>query len=522
MSAAEAPRRVAVFDAYWSTGGGGETYAAGVADVLSRRHHVTLLAYEELDTAWLGERLALDLSRVEVVVIDPTEPLEDVTAGFDLLVNLSYRDHGRNGARHGIYVVHFPDRPGADWARWQRALNALGRPWRSRRPPVRVARGFHRPDTIRWQEARWTNGHGVLEVDLPPGDVETLRLWFGRFVPAGGSRLVSVSVDGALVTSVRLNPPRSKREVLEPLRIDVPVTAQAGGTRVEISSESVVADDVIFNGDRRQLGVPLVGLGLGRSPLDALAARVSLLTADPPGTAWLESYDVLVANSSFTQRWIDRWWGRTSVVLEPPVRLRSPGQKEPIVLSVGRFFAAGRGHAKKQLEMVQAFGELVASGGADGWELHLVGGCSSVDAPYLETVRCAAAGLPIVFHIDASGAELEGLYGRASIYWHATGLGEDLDADPGRAEHFGITTVEAMSAGAVPVVLAGGGQVDIVHDGVDGLLFTTSTELVSLTRRLMADPAERSRLGAAASENASRFGFLAFGARFDDLVEGLA
>ena len=462
MTTGSPRRRVAVFDAHWATAGGGETYAAGVAEVLSRRHDVTLISPEPVDIAWLGERLSMDLSRVSVAVVDPTVALEETTASYDLLVNASYRDHGRNGAARGVYVVHFPDRPGADWSSFQKLVNAVGRPLRSGRTRVRYASGFHPPDAVRWQQVRWTDGQGVLVVDLGPAERRDLHLWFGRFVPGGATRHVSIAVEDGPVVEADLHPPASKVDLLEPLRVDVPVVGRRGGGIVRITSESVVAHDVIGNGDHRRLGVPLVDVSIGGRPSLRVAARASLLTADPPGTSWLESYDLVVANSTYTQRWIDRWWGRPSVVLEPPVRLRRPATKDPIILSVGRFFAPGRGHAKKQLELVETFRELVAAGVTGGWQLHLVGGCSPLDTPYLDQVRAAAAGLDVVFHVDATGAELDDLYGRAALYWHATGLEEDVDADPVRAEHFGITTVEAMSAGAVPVVMAAGGQPDIV------------------------------------------------------------
>ena len=199
--------RIAVHDAFWSTAGGGERYAGGVADVLSRDHDVTLLAPEPVDTAWLGERLALDLSRVAVEVVDPCDPLERTTAGYDLLVNLSYRDHGRNGARRGVYVVHFPDRPGGELASWQATLQRGGRKLLGPGAlPIRIAGGFHRPDVIRWQEVRWTNGRGVLEV-LPLPRASTLHLWFGRFVPGGATRTITVSLDGEPVAEAVLAPP---------------------------------------------------------------------------------------------------------------------------------------------------------------------------------------------------------------------------------------------------------------------------------------------------------------------------
>jgi len=508
--------RIAVYDAHWATGGGGEKYAGGVAEVLSRHHEVVLLAHEPVDTQMLGERLALDLARTSVEVVDPTVPLERVTAGFDLLVNASYRSHGRNGARRGIYVVHFPDRPGEGLAGWQRRL--LGVLPAGARPTI--VEGFHEPDIIRWQQVRWTNGRGVLRVDVPSEGNGELHLWFGRFVPGGERRTIQVSVDGALMTVADLAPPSSKVELVEPLRVDVPVTGRRGAVEVVVESDAVVAHDVLGNGDRRRLGVPLVGLTVGRNLLDPLRARASLLSADRLGLAWLDSYDLVVSNSVFTQGWVDRWWGRPSEVLEPPVGLRSPGEKDQVILSVGRFFAPGRGHAKKQLEMVEAFRRLVA-GGLTGWELHLVGGCSPDDRPYFDEVEAASAGLPVVLHPDATGAEVDELYRRAAIYWHATGLDEDIEADPVRAEHFGITTVEAMSAGAVPVVIATGGQPEVVRAGVDGLTFTDLDGMVRATRSLIDDPQRRAAMAAAAGERAQRFGMERFGERLLARVEQL-
>ena len=184
-----------------------------------------------------------------------------------------------------------------------------------------------------------------------------------------------------------------------------------------------------------------------------------------------------------------------------------------MILSVGRFFLPGTGHNKKQLEMVTAFRDLVARGGAEGWEYHLVGGCAPEHRPYLDQIRAVAAGLPVVLHPDASGAELGDLYARASIFWHAAGLGEDPERHPDRYEHFGITTVEAMSAGAVPVVIDAAGQVEIVEHGATGYRFAGLDDLVSHTERLIADPAWRAALSAAAERRAHDFGWDAFDGR---------
>ncbi|MFM7870139.1 MAG: glycosyltransferase, partial [Actinomycetota bacterium] len=69
-----------------------------------------------------------------------------------------------------------------------------------------------------------------------------------------------------------------------------------------------------------------------------------------------------------------------------------------------------------------------------------------------------------------------------------------------RFEQFGISVVEAMAAGAVPVVFGAAGPAEIVRHGVDGFHWRTLQELQTFTRRLMSDPALRRAM----SENARR------------------
>jgi glycosyltransferase involved in cell wall biosynthesis len=211
---------------------------------------------------------------------------------------------------------------------------------------------------------------------------------------------------------------------------------------------------------------------------------------------------------------VQRLWDRDSDLLYPPVEPILAAPKEPIVLAVGRFFGEHAGHSKKQLELVKAFRRLAQP----GWELHLVGGCNPEHRSYLERVRRQAQGLPVVFHVDAPGAELRELYGRASIFWHATGLDEDEHRHPHRLEHFGISTVEAMSAGAVPVVIDRAGQREIVEDGVSGIFFRSLEELVAVTRRLIADGELRERLAHRAIERAGAFETARFEDRLRELV----
>lgn len=510
--------RVAVYDRFWSVAGGGETYAGSIAEILSLDHRVDLISHEPIDIASLQERLGLDLSRVRVVVVDDCEPIERVSRAYDLLINATYRDLSPNGARRGISVVHFPHLPTEHLAPWQlRLMGLLHRFARRSIGPVEFDAGFHPADIIRWQQVRWSNGHGVLRVAITPTTTKDLRIAVARFFPDRTDRLVRVKVDGVDVTSFTVVAARNRLQMLRPQIVTVPVTGARGGSIVELLSETFVPDETSGNGDRRRLGIPVVWAGTGAGPISRLFEMVSLLGAPRRGFPWLDSYDRIVANSGYGATWVQRLWNRRCEVLVPAVSQRTGGEKRPIILSVGRFFAPERGHSKKQLEMVEAFAQLSAQ--FPDWELHLVGGCAEQDQPYLDAVRRAAAGLPVVFHIGATGEELDALYSAASIYWHATGLGEDLDADPERAEHFGITTVEAMSAGAVPIVMRAGGQLEIVREGIDGYFFTDAEGLLARTRQVIEDDDLRLRLGESSVERAKIFDRDSFARRLRTMVD---
>jgi glycosyltransferase involved in cell wall biosynthesis len=156
------------------------------------------------------------------------------------------------------------------------------------------------------------------------------------------------------------------------------------------------------------------------------------------------------------------------------------------------------------------------------WELHLVGGADRrpETRARLSELRELAAGLPVHFHVDASAADLGDLYARAALFWHATGYGADPERQPERLEHFGITTGEAMLCGAVPLVFPGGGQAEMVRDGVTGVHWHTPPELAGRTRELIAAPERAEALRAAGREHARRWSRERFGAAVRELVLG--
>lgn len=167
----------------------------------------------------------------------------------------------------------------------------------------------------------------------------------------------------------------------------------------------------------------------------------------------------VVVNSAFTKKVIDQEYGINSKILYPPVKLiNCTSPKEKIILSVGRFEPSL--NTKHQDILIDAWRLL--SPKLPGWKLVLVGASASDD--WLRHLQTHAIGLPVEFAVNTSYDNLCELYAKATIYWHAAGYRVDEVKNPELTEHFGISTVEALSAGCLPLVVPYGGQREIIKD----------------------------------------------------------
>ncbi len=212
------------------------------------------------------------------------------------------------------------------------------------------------------------------------------------------------------------------------------------------------------------------------------------LTRSPKSKLKIKRVSRFFCNSSFTKSYTDKAFGVKSEVLYPPVEIKAQNlQKENIILTVGKFRYRNvpLEDFKKLKVMIDSFKALVDKG-LTGWKFVIVTGFSEHEEEFRK-IEKEADDYPIEFLIDRSGIQLWDIYSRAKIYWHASGYGEDLVAHPEFAEHFGISTVEAMGAGAVPVVINAGGQREIVEDGKSGFLWDTLEELKDKTDKLISD-----------------------------------
>ena len=474
--------KVAVYDRYWSTGGGGEKFAAGIAAALAADHDVRLLAHEAVDTGWLGERLHLDLSGVGVdVQADDAGACPRASAAYDLLRQRLVSELGRQPGPPRAVRRPLP-RSGAGS---RRAGPARRSPTGRRRAARRRAgrRAGRRLLHARVDPAARHPLDRAATPTLPSpsrhdrsGPVPVVVL-LGRFVPAAGGagrgrgrgrRRRRRTGDGRPRRRSRARPAAQRGAGLHRRR-----AARATGARrpaqpvlgAQPSTASAPTPAARRAGHRRARRWRAGGRGVARAAPTLWPGRnrARLPRHLRPHPGELGVHPGLGRAALGTA---------TSDVLHPPGHARAPG-REGARHPVGRAASSCPAPATTR--------------SSSRWSRPSAGSCERrgrrlgvppgrrlrrrSTAAYLDQIRAAAEGLPVVLHPDATGAELRALYGRASIFWHAAGLGEDTERHPDRYEHFGITTVEAMSAGAVPVVIDAAGQVEIVEQGVSGYRF---------------------------------------------------
>lgn len=222
-------------------------------------------------------------------------------------------------------------------------------------------------------------------------------------------------------------------------------------------------------------------------------------------------FQTIVCNSFFTKDHLDPRIGKRARVIYPPVEAikKTRSTKKNVILSVGRFHSM-----KKQDVLIEIFRKAVGGNRLSGFELKLAGGLQTADKEYIDSLRRLAKGLPVRFFPNCTFDTLARLYNESLIYWHAAGFGETR---PEHMEHFGITTVEAMSAGCIPVVFNGGGQSEIINRN----LWATPDECLTMTEKIIKNKAEQRAIVKDMIQQSKKFNVETFTKAFDNLLSDL-
>jgi glycosyltransferase involved in cell wall biosynthesis len=230
----------------------------------------------------------------------------------------------------------------------------------------------------------------------------------------------------------------------------------------------------------------------------------------------LSKINRIICNSSFTKKFIDKSFSVKSEVVYPPVDVHefmlSPKKKENIILSVGRFDQIM--NAKRQDILIEVFKKM-CDDGLGNWKLVLVGGLQHNKGEFLKLEKMAF-GYPVEFKVNAQWNELVDLYKKATIYWHGAGFGIDDQNQPEKVEHFGISIVEAMAAGCIPIVYDAGGVGEIIKNKSNGYLWQEKNQLAQMTLNMINTLVKEIDEVKKAQKTALKFSKEAFFKEFDE------
>jgi glycosyltransferase involved in cell wall biosynthesis len=200
--------------------------------------------------------------------------------------------------------------------------------------------------------------------------------------------------------------------------------------------------------------------------------------------------DLLLAVSDFTREFVKETWGRDATTLYPPcpIDLYSDLRDQPkenLVITVGRI------GPEKRMELFLEIARTMPR-----VKFAIVGSISPEKRVYSDVLRNAAPSN--VSFVLAPLRKVKDILGRAKVYVHCA-----------LNEHFGITIVEAMAAGCVPVVHNSGGAREIVTNSV-GYKWDTVAEASKQIASLLGDDPLRRRLSEASAVRSKLFGPHAF------------
>src|SRR6267143_1101710 len=195
---------------------------------------------------------------------------------------------------------------------------------------------------------------------------------------------------------------------------------------------------------------------------------------------------LLLSVSDFTREFVAKKWERDSKTVYPPCPVDAFSEfsnvqsRENLVVTIGRIVPEKRFHLFVELARIVPRTRFVA-----------IGSLSDGTTAYYDRLKRSAP--ENVSFVLSPLRKVRDILGRAMAYVHCA-----------ENEHFGITIVEAMAAGCVPIVHDSGGPKELVTSDV-GFRWRDLRTAADCISKLSHNDELRQRLSVAAAARAKRF-----------------
>lgn len=479
-------KKAAIYDRWLNTLGGGEQVAFAYAQTLRDMGYETcLLTHSLFDMKRAEQKMGVNLAKIKVVVLPlmSGNQLSKYTEDYDVFVNTSYLDFFPNRSKFGILSIFFPIEIRLSMYEYLKRAVVLPSFTHFFIYPSQF-QGFSYDEYKDKKILKWLGDKSSIEFNQ---DVSTLSvtILFKTMTISAVDQL-SFELDKKQIFATRIMINHNNNQVTYYFNLGKNPHKKFSIIR----PANIYAKELALV----KLTIPSFKYGLYNLFKNYFPKWEMRLHGGPGVTKLSDftSYQKLITISDFSNKWIKNYWGIKGDVLYPPVSVDdfySSNRKNNWIVHVGRFFVTG--HNKKQLELIKVFRKMVDEKGLKDWELHFIGSIEEgiKHEEYFKQCQYFAKRYPIKFHLNVPFSVLKEILSKSKIYWHATGMDEDEKNNPIVFEHFGITTVEAMSSGCVPVVIGAGGQTEIVTPDA-GYLWHSREELIAQTLSLTNNPKE--------------------------------
>jgi glycosyltransferase involved in cell wall biosynthesis len=197
---------------------------------------------------------------------------------------------------------------------------------------------------------------------------------------------------------------------------------------------------------------------------------------------YIKSNNFFIANSEFTASWIYKYFktNNYNVIYPPAFKYvnQNYATKKNLIIYVGRI-----SYDKRIDVLINCFMQNYKTYFKE-FEFHIIGFLQPGNEYYYNSLLKQIEGSNIEIKKDLTYNELAIEYNDASYLWHA--IGYDIDKNsPYFMEHFGITIVEAMANGLIPIVYDAGNPGLIIKDNINGMKWKNSDELRNKTLKLI-------------------------------------
>jgi glycosyltransferase involved in cell wall biosynthesis len=223
---------------------------------------------------------------------------------------------------------------------------------------------------------------------------------------------------------------------------------------------------------------------------------------------------LLITNSKFMQGIVRATLNRDTVVIYPPVDISAFSSKSFNTQKRDNLVAVVASYTpKRHLEQLPLIAQQTKAA-----RFIVIGKTDEYSIPTIQKLEGNMHALHVEDKItllkNVPFTELKGILANAKVYLHIMPF-----------DHFGISVVEAMASGCVPVVHRSGGPwTDILdtRQGAYGFSYATPAEAANYIDMLVTDEGLRSRIAAKASYRSKKFDRTVFMRRLAEVVERVA